>query len=158
MNRLTWAWLALGVAGAGLLALVALVLTLFLKTMVDGWIIGGFAFIGFLPGLFGSCGQRFAGLAGFVGLFGGLIWGFVEGLLKKGHIWPVFVFLDTLLAFFACMAVGLLVQMFIKPKPVSNKRPTSQFKPSTQTKRPVRYSKLRNQRVSQVEDSKLYEV
>jgi hypothetical protein len=158
LNRLTWAWLALGVIGAGLLALVAFIMTLFLKTMVDGWIIGGFAFFGFLPGLFGACGQRFAGLAGFAGLFGGLIWGLVEGITKKGHIWPVFVYLDILLAFFVCMSIGLLVQMFIKPKPVSSKRPTKQIKPVAVAKRPVRYSNSKNQRINQVEDSKLYEV
>lgn len=162
MNRLVLAWLLLGVAGAVFSSLVAFSMTLFMKTVVDAWIIGGFAFLGFIPGLLGACGQRFAGLAGFFGILIGFLWGIIESFIRKGIIWPVFVYLCFLQAFFLALAIGLIVQVFIKPKPLPANKPEKKkthMVVATSRRKPIR--RLPSGKVSarqKTEDNRIYEV
>lgn len=150
------AWLALGLVCAGFCAGVSYIMTLFLKTVVDGWIIGGFAVVGFIPGLLGACGQRFAGLLGFTGIFVGIVWGLVDAFIKKGAVWGVFVYFDILRAFFFALALGLLVQVFIKPRPAN--LVTKKTNPShIQRPKPIRRSRAKRDKLT-YEESKLYEV
>lgn len=162
LNRLVLAWLILGVLGAVFGATVAFSMTLFLKTVVDAWIIGGFAFLGFLPGLLGACGQRFAGLAGFVGLVAGFFWGIGESVTRKGIIWPVFVYICVLQAFLLALGLGLVVQVFIKPKPLPANKPII-IKPkhsaSVLKMDPMKPTKTRKPKnVHKAHESRLYEV
>lgn len=162
LNRLVLAWLLLGVAGAVFSSLVAFSMTLFMKTVVDAWIIGGFAFLGFIPGLLGACGQRFAGLAGFFGILIGFLWGIIESFIRKGIIWPVFVYLCFLQAFFLALAIGLIVQVFIKPKPLPANKPEKKkthMVVATSRRKPIR--RLPSGKVSarqKTEDNRIYEV
>lgn len=162
MNRLVLAWLLLGVAGAVFGSLVAFSMTLFMKTVVDAWIIGGFAFLGFIPGLLGACGQRFAGLAGFFGIIIGFLWGIIESFVRKGIIWPVFVYLCFLQAFFLALAIGLIVQVFIKPKPLPANKPEKKkthVVVATSRQKPIK--RLPPRKVSarqKIEDNRIYEV
>lgn len=150
------AWLALGLVCAGLCAGLAYIMTLFLRTVVDGWIIGGFAVIGFIPGLLGACGQRFAGLLGFSGILVGIVWGLIDAFIKKGAIWGVFVYFDILRAFFFALALGLLVQIFIRPRPADLVLKKSN--PShVQRPKPIRRIRTKASKPT-YEESKLYEV
>ena len=162
LNRLVLAWLLLGVAGAVFGSLVAFSMTLFMKTVVDAWIIGGFAFLGFIPGLLGACGQRFAGLAGFFGIIIGFLWGIIESFVRKGIIWPVFVYLCFLQAFFLALAIGLIVQVFIKPKPLpANKPEKKKTHVVVATSRQKSIRRLPPRKVSarqKIEDNRIYEV
>lgn len=162
LNRLVLAWLLLGVLGAVFGSLVAFSMTLFMKTVVDAWIIGGFAFLGFIPGLLGACGQRFAGLAGFFGLIVGFLWGIIESIVRKGIIWPVFVYLCFLQAFLFAIAIGLIVQIFIKPRPLPANKPIKK-KPklavAATRQKSVRRLPSRNSAAKQKkEDNRIYEV
>lgn len=162
LNRLVLAWLLLGVAGAVFSSLVAFSMTLFMKTVVDAWIIGGFAFLGFTPGLLGACGQRFAGLAGFFGLIVGFLWGIIESIVRKGIIWPVFVYLCFLQALFIALAIGLVVQVFIKPRPLPANKPARR-KPKQPLvvigQKPVRRLPLsKSMSKHKAEDNRIYEV
>ncbi len=150
------AWLALGLLGAGFCAGLAYVMTLLLKTVADGWIIGGFAVVGFIPGLFGACGQRFVGLLGFAGILAGMLWGFADAIIRKGAIWQAFVYIDILQAFFVALAVGLLIQVFIKPKPanLTIKKPMPS---QTQKPRPAKKSRSKGKDLP-IDESRLYEV
>lgn len=162
LNRLVLAWLLLGIIGAVFGSLVAFSMTIFMKTVVDAWIIGGFAFLGFIPGLLGACGQRFAGLAGFFGLIVGFLWGVVESIVRKGIIWPVFVYLCFLQAFLFALAIGLIVQVFVKPKPLPVDKPF-RSKPRhivvTTRQKPIQRLPSRKGMTKQkVEDSRMYDV
>lgn len=162
LNRLVLAWLLLGLLGAVFSSIVAFSMTLFMKTAADAWIIGGFAFLGFLPGLLGACSQRFAGIAGFIGLIIGLLWGIVESISKKGMIWPIFVYFCILQAYFLALAIGLFVQIFIKPRPLpANKPQKRKTKPMVLSIRPKPIKPLqavKSKKIKNAQESRFYEV
>lgn len=162
LNRIVLAWLMLGMLGAFFCALVAFSMTLFLKTVVDGWIIGGFAFLGFIPGMLGSCGQRFAGLLGYFGIIIGFVWGVIESIIKKGIIWPVFVYFSILQAFLLALAIGLIIQIFIKPRPLPTNKSLKKIKKTSIVSaipKPKRLKKpQRNKKNLNVDQGRIYEI
>jgi MFS family permease len=158
LNRLTLAWIAFAVVGAIFCALVALLLSQFLKTIVDCWIIGGFAFAGFLPGLLGAFGLRLAGMLGFAGIVVGLVWGIVDAILKKGLIWPVFVYIDILRILFLALAIGLLIQVFVRPKKADLPFAKKTVRNRSVSTRPRSIFQPKPAKIKPVEDPRIYEI